>query len=224
MNLEERQKQINDLITAMAKKNNFITLNHVTKARNLYLNSDLPLEQIEADLTSYSENIRKTAQTKATIDMAFAEKQELHDREVATSVSPNKQVSGSPLEPNDVSLNSGENVDKIDDDLSTIYSANQPASMNRRLGDIIEAGMTQDPTDELDSMFDSASQNDFAQVDSFDKKTAAKVYSKSIDNSSSPNLSSGKSHGFSTINSLLTIAALLSIMGIIISTLIIYTR
>lgn len=180
MNLEERQNEINDLIMNMAKGNEYITKEQIARARSLYLNDSRSLETIGQELSQYSDDVRLTRETQASIDNAFAAEEAKETYvipDVAKEITPEEYAT---------------------------YSAPQPA-VNK----------------ELDSMFSQTpdSTNNISQVETIAPETEAKVFVKAPE----PAAPVAKA-GFSTLSSLLTIASLISIMGIVISALIIYTN
>lgn len=213
MNLEERQKQINNLIMTMAHDNPNIKPSQVARAKSLYLNDTRPLEEIAKDLAQYSEEVRESVlekdyqeraeKTQTAINIAFAERQ-------AQTVM---------AEPTEFKSN-------IDEDLSDLY-VSQP-DQTSKLGDIVDAGTAiEDPTDELDSMFEVSthSETDFAKVEAMgdkESKTTKKSQKVLVKTNDTP--ARVEKAGFSTVSALITLTSLLSIMGIIISALIIYTR
>lgn len=233
MNLEERQKKINSIVMRLAGENEYITKSQISHAKSLFYNDPRSIEEIESELVKYSNEVRQNAEqkvanekaameqalrTKTVIDDAFAKRQEAHDNGI-----DEEQVEKTPIK---VQISDDEIAfrSNIEEDLSDIYSAPQPTERSGKLGDIVDASnANEDPTDELDSMFETTSQseNDFTQVESMgeQQKTGNKVLVKTTESATT-----SEQAGFSTISSLVTLASLLSIMGIVISAIIIYTR
>lgn len=215
MNLEERQKQINNLIMTMAHDNPNIKPSQVARAKSLYLNDTRPLEEIAKDLDQYSEEVRASVaekahqehaqKTQAAINTAFAEKQ------AQPAVAEHTEFKSN-----------------IDEDLSDLYAQQPQPEQTNKLGDIVDAGTAiEDPTDELDSMFEAStySETDFAQVEVMgdkEPKNTRKSQKVLVKTNDAP--ARTEKAGFSTVSALITLTSLLSIMGIIISALIIYSR
>lgn len=180
MNLEERQSEINKLIMNMANENAYITKEQIARARNLYLNDSRSLETISQELSQYSDDVKLTMGTQASIDNAFAEEEAKKNYvipEVAKEMTPKEYE---------------------------MYSTPR-----------------QEVKKELDSMFNQepTPTNEFSQVETIKPVTDAKVFVKAPEQAAPL-----AKAGFSTLSSLLTIASLISIMGIVISALIIFTN
>lgn len=192
MTIEERQKQINNLIMTMAHDNPNIKPSQVSRAKSLYLTDTRSLEDIEKELSQYSQEINQAVadkayveQTQAVIDNAFAQKQAEYSDTIIQSGPMQDIESSEPLTP-----------------IEPTPRVEQP----------------QDVTSELDEMFEPTTSNEdsFEKGESIGEKSDNKVLVKT-------SVSTQKA-GFSTLSSLVTLASLLSIMGIVISALIIYTR
>ena len=185
MSQEEKHNKINHIIDSLASSNPHLTESQIKKAKNLYRYDTRPIEEIEKELTDYSQSVK-----------------EYHDDAgIVAEYDP---------------------VNTMESDLQNLYStdANGEPVVEGNRGQVTYPEQPThpepDPTDELDSMFENnTTEKDFAQIDTLGEKP--KVFQLKFP-------SFDGEHGYSNMEVLLTIASLLSIMGIVISAFIIYFK
>lgn len=229
MTLDERQARIDNLIARIANDNSYITREQIARAKSLYRNDYRPFDEIERELTEYSESIRQAGKEREAGKALAEQRREVTAEpkyvKVPETNIEEKEVLKTEMAPE---VPVPDPVDEMESDLSELFdpAQPQPVDMEGRLGQVVVADTTSalpDPTDELDAMFETTAsqETDFTTVDTLGEKKNPKVLTKEYKN---PTDDKGNGEGgFSSSNALLTISIFFSIMGIIVSLLVLYT-
>ncbi len=182
MSHEDKYTKINNFIDSLANNNPNMTEQQIKRAKNIYRYDNRSLEEIEQELTAYSE-----------------------------SLAPTQDRSQPEYDP----------VNEMESDLQMLYiDTNVEPVLEGKRGHVTYPERNYppqvDPTDELDAMLeDNTTEKDFSRIDTLGEKP--KVFQLKFP-------SFDGEDGYSNMEVLLTIATILSIMGIVISTFIIYFK
>lgn len=236
MTLDERQARIDNLITQLANDNTYITREQIARAKSLYRNDYRPFDEIERELIEYSESIRQSGKEREAGEALAEQRREVTaepnykkvpEKNIEEKEVPKFEMATEAPQP-EVSL--PDPVDEMESDLSELFdpAQPQPVDMEGRLGQVVVADTASampDPTDELDAMFESTTgqETDFTTVDSLGEMENPKVLTKKFEEESKGPTGGNGEGGFTSSNALLTISIFFSIMGIIVSLLVLYT-
>ena len=222
MTIEEREAKIRNIISDIAMTNPYVTPEQIEKASERYLKDYRPLVDIQAELMEYSKSIKAAGLERERMQAIMADKNhpskpklnmpQVSENDSDENISNNQGNSAPPSEDQSVGP-----AEAMEEDLADLYD--EPiyqSDMTGRLGIVTSDSSTSDPTDDLEAMFESPqTQSDFGVVDSLEP---GKRLIKNLNNTTEPKSESG----FSSADALLTIATIFSIMGIVISMVIIY--
>lgn len=194
---EFRQNAINGIITRIAMNNNNISDEQIARARSMYRYDTRSLDQIEKELEAYAEQITLHAE-QSHVDKGLSEMSRHSSQQVERFV----MVSEEP---------------EVLDEQPNITEQN-----NHQQTYIPGLSLDQsDPTDELDAMFDSRRNvtSDFDKVDSLGmEKAQNKVLVKTPQKPQTVNNANNNNEsGYGTVVSFLTIATMLSMVGVAVS-------
>ncbi len=237
MTLEERHNQINNMINQMANDNSDITQAQIRLAKIVYADDNRPLADIAQELKQYSKDIsqsvqeqladpKKTSSTDAqtAINESFAEAEETYNARGEETLK--KDFGEMPF----ITSPQIEELASTEVSASTMDELHGEMSSEFINHEIKHWALDSDAPKTASSFFTEEAEpftdvSSFFTEDSstFTEETDAKVFTKEFNAPPVQDLGS-EDGGFTSTNSLLTITLLLSIMGLLISTLILYTK